>query len=133
MKNRTDKILLAAFLLSLPAYIWIALTYFEIVPIKFPIVLYSLRAWLTLTFSAVPTFCLQLLLCRRKRRWIAAIPAVAVISAALRSAYGFFTSPGWDTLGWLILLCLCPAPAAGCVLAWAAYGCRKLYKRRKAL
>lgn len=121
MNNRTDKILLTVFLLSLPAYIWIALTYFEIVPIKFPIVLYSLRAWLTLTFSAVPAFCLQLLLCRRKRRWIAAIPAVAVIGAAFRSAYGFFTSPGWDTLGWLILLCLSAAPAAGCVLAWIVW------------
>ena len=91
--------------------------------------LYSLRAWLALTFSAVPVFCLQLLLCRRKRCWVAAIPAAVIIGAALWFAYGYFTATGWDTLGWGILLVLSIAPAAGCVLAWAAYGCWSLYRK----
>ena len=129
MKNRTDKILLAVFLLSLPAYIWILLTYFEIVPMRFPVAAYSLRTWLALRFAAVPAFCLQLLLCRQRRRRISALPALAIAGAALRSAYGLFSAPGWDTLGWLILLCLCIAPAVGCILGWAAYGIHQFCKR----
>lgn len=130
MKNRTDKILLTVFLLSLPAYALILLTYLEIIPVDFPLELFSLRAWLALTFSAVPAFCLQFLLCRRTRRRIAAIPAVAVIGAALWFAYGFFTATGWDTLGWGILMLLSIAPAAGFILAWVVYGCWKLYRKR---
>ena len=129
MKNRTDKILLAVFLLSLPVYIFLLLTYLEIIPIKFPVATYSLRAWLALTFAAVPAFCLQLLLCRRTRRWLAALPAVTVIGAALWFAYGFFTATGWDTLGWAILLLLSIAPAAGCILGWAIYGLQRVCKR----
>lgn len=129
MKNRTDKILLTVFLLSLPAYALILLTYLEVIPVDFPLELFSLRAWLALTFSAVPAFCLQFLLCRRTRRWVAAIPAVAVIGAALWFAYGFFTATGWDSLGWGVLLVLSIAPAVGCALAWAVYGFHQLYKR----
>lgn len=129
MKNRTDKILLAVFSLSLLAYIWITLTYFGIVPMKFPVVLYSLRAWLTLTFATVPAFCLQLLLCRKTRCWVAAIPALVIVGAALWFAYGFFTAPGWDTLGWGILMLLSIAPAVGCALAWAVYGLYRICKR----
>lgn len=129
MKNRTDKILLTVFLLSLPAYALILLTYLEIIPVDFPLELFSLRAWLALTFSAVPAFCLQFLLCRRTRRRIATIPAVAVIGAALWFAYGFFTATGWDTLGWGILMLLSIAPAVGCALAWAVYGLYRICKR----
>lgn len=74
-------------------------------------------------------FCLQLLLCRRAWRWVAAIPAVALIGAALWFAYGFFTATGWDSLGWGVLLVLSIAPAVGCALAWAVYGFHQLYKR----
>lgn len=129
MKNRTDKILLTVFLLSLPAYALILLTYLEIIPVDFPLELFSLRAWLALTFSAVPAFCLQFLLCRRTRRRIAAIPAVAVIGAALWFAYGFFTATGWDTLGWGILMLLSIAPAVGFTLAWIVWFVLKKYRR----
>ena len=129
MKNRTDTILLAVFLLSLTAYALILLTYLEIIPVDFPLELFSLRAWLALTFSAVPAFCLQLLLCRKTRRWVAAVPVLVIVGAALLFTYGFFTATGWDTLGWGILLLLSIAPAAGCVLAWAVYGFHQLYKR----
>lgn len=129
MKNGTDKILLAVFAVTLLLYIFIVLTYLEIIPVDFPLELFSLRAWLALTFSAVPAFCLQFLLCRRTRRWVASIPAVAVIGAALWFAYGFFTATGWDSLGWGVLLVLSIAPAVGCALAWAVYGFHQLYKR----
>lgn len=129
MKNRTDKILLAVFAVTLLLYIFIVLTYLEIIPVRFPLALFSLRSWLTLTFSAVPVFCLQLLLCRRTRRWIAAIPALVIVGAALWFAFGWLTATGWDTLGWAILFWLSIAPAAGCALAWAVFGCWKLCRR----
>ncbi len=129
MKNRTDKILLVVFLLSLAAYAPLLLTY----RFAFDSGWDKVRAWLLLTFHAVPAFCLQLLLCRRTRRWIAALPGLAVIGVALWSAFAAFTVIGWEYLGWLILLHLCIAPAAGCALAWAVYGICRLRKRRPPL
>lgn len=129
MKNRTDQILLAIFLLSFPLYIFIVLSYLEFIPIDFPLWSFSIRAWLALTFAAVPVFCLQLLLCRKTRRWIAAVPALVIVGAALWFAYGFLTATGWDTLGWGIMLLLSIAPAVGCVLAWAAFVFWKLYRK----
>ena len=135
MKTRTDKILLAVFLLSLPAYAAIAYTYItydfgQFTPSHFEIwFTHRFLLWMSLGFHAVPAFCLQLLLCRRKRRWVAALPAAATVGAALWFAYGFFTATGYDTLGWAILLILSIAPAAGCVLAWVAYGIHQFYKR----
>ena len=135
MKTRTDKILLAVFLLSLPAYAAIAYTYItydfgQFTPSHFEI-WFARRflLWMSLGFHAVPAFCLQLLLCRRKRRWVAALPAAATVGAALWFAYGFFTATGYDTLGWAILLILSIAPAAGCALAWAVYGLYRICKR----
>ncbi len=125
MKNRTDKILLAVFLLSLAAYAPLLLTY----SFAFDSGWDTVRAWLLLTFHAVPAFCLQLLLCRRTQRWIAALPGLAVIGVALWSAFAAFTVIGWEGLGWLILLLLCAAPAAGIALAWAVYGIDRLRKR----
>lgn len=130
MKTRADKILLAVFLLSLLVYVYIVLTYLEIVPIARPWWwLYPLHAWLALGFHAVPMFCLQLLLCRRAPRWCSALLGLAVVGAALWFGYGYFTSTGWDTLGYALLMLLTIAPAAGCALGWGAYGLQKLYKR----
>ena len=133
MKNRTDKILLAVFSVTLPLHIFIVLTYLEIIPIvdhwSWPDWAHTCYAWLALGFFAVPVFCIQLLLCRRTRRWVAAIPALVIVGAALWFACGWLTATGWDTLGWGILLLLCIAPAAGCALAWAVYGLHQLYKR----
>ncbi len=130
MKNRTDKILLAVFLLSLAAYAFLLLIYLEIIDLGLE--WGTLQAWLLLTFHAVPAFCLQLLLCRRTQRWIAALPALLTAFAAFWFAYGSFTDGGWDGLGCLILLLLCAAPAAGIALAWAVYGFGRLRQRRDA-
>ncbi len=131
MKNRTDKILLAVFLLSLTFYVFVLPRLFESIALDSPAWMYTLHPWLSMTFHAIPAFCLQLLLCRRTRRWIAALPALAVIGTALWSTYGFFTSTGWDTLGYGVIMLLCAAPAVGCALAWAAYGLHRLYMQRR--
>ena len=125
MKNRTDKILLAVFLLSLAVYLVNFAVCFSDLPLDAP----PWQQMLLLYFHFIPMFCLQLLLCRRTRRRVAAIPALVIVGAALLFAYGYFTATGWDTLGWGILLVLSIAPAAGCVLAWAAYGCWSLYRK----
>lgn len=126
MKDHISKILLAVFSATLLLHVFLVLTYLEIIPIvetwTWPYWAQEWYAYLTLGFPAVPVFCLQLLLCWRTRRWVAAIPALVIVGAALWFTYGFFTATGWDTLGWGILLALSIAPVAGCVLAWAAYG-----------
>ena len=129
MKGRTDQMLLAGFLLSLAFYIFLLPHYLEGIPLGWPDWLFTICAWLAVGFHAVPAFCLQLLLCRRARRWIAAIPALVITGAALWFAYGFCTATGWDTLGWGIFLVLSAAPAVGCALAWAVYGLWRLYQR----
>lgn len=133
MKNRTDKILLVVFAVTLPLHLFLVLTYLEVIPIvetwTWPYWAQEWYAYLAFGFFAVPVFCLQLLLCRRTRHRVAAIPALVIVGAALWFTYGFFTATGWDTLGWGILLVLSIAPAVGCALAWAAYGCWSLYRK----
>ena len=129
MKNRTDKILLAVFLLSLALYAAGIPFYINGLPLDWPDWLFTACAWLAVSFHALPVFCLQLLLCRRTRHWMAALLPLVVIGAALWFTYGYFTATGWDTLGWGILMVLSIAPAVGCVLAWAAYGLWRLYRK----
>ncbi len=133
MKNRTDKILLAVFLLSLPVCAFLLLTYLGIIDFLLDLGWRTVRNWLAGTFHVVPAFCLQLLLCRRVRRWIAALPALLTAGAAVWCTYESFTATGWDNVGWLLLLLLCAAPAAGCTLAWAVYGIDRLRKRKSPL
>ncbi|USF26634.1 hypothetical protein N510_001564 [Firmicutes bacterium ASF500] len=127
MKNRADKILLTVFLLSLPAYAAMAYTYLtyefvQFAPSHFEI-WFARRflLWMSLGFHAVPAFCLQLLLCRRTRRWVTVLPTAAIAGAAFWFVCGFFTATGHGTLGWALLMILSIAPAAGCVLAWVAW------------
>ena len=123
MKNRTDNILLITFLVSLAFYMFILPRFFEGIAFDGPEWAHVVYNWLSMCFHAVPAFCLQLLLCRKTRRWIAALPGLAVVGLAFWAAYGCVTSTGWDTLGYAILLFLCAAPAVGCVLAWMVFGC----------
>lgn len=129
MKNRADQSLLVVCVLSLALYALAIPRYLEGIPLDWPEWAFTACAWLAVSFHAVPVFCLQLLLCRKTPRWIAAIPALAIVGAVLWFACGFFTATGWDTLGWGILLILSIAPAAGCFLAWAVYGLWQLYRK----
>lgn len=132
MKNRTDKLLLTVFVVTLLLYALIVLTHFEIIPLERPDWLYTPHAWLALTFSAVPAFCLQLLMCRRTRRRVAAIPALVIMGAAAFFACGYLTARGWDSLFWGVLMLLSIAPAAGCALGWAVYGLGRVCRREAA-
>lgn len=132
MKNRTDRILLAVFLLSLALYAALLWETGTGALYPYPTWFHALGPYLLLGFLAVPFFSLQLLLCRGvRRRWPAFLPPALVIAAALVCALGFFTATGWDALGWLMLLLGCIAPAAGCALAWMAYGVQALRKGGK--
>lgn len=129
MKNRTDRVLLAVSFLSLAAYIAILHTFLEGTGIsRLSYLGEQLHTYLVIGFHAVPAFCLQLLLCRTVRRWVAALPLIFVCAASLLCGLGVLTAAGWDALGWGILLAGCAAPAAGCLLAWAVYGFSPLYQ-----
>ena len=118
MKNRNRIALLVGFFVSLVLYV--LLLFWDA-----PLDLSELRTVLWLSFSAVPTFCLQLWLCQLENvRWTRYLPLCILLFVALVGiAYlSGLVGSGWDTLGGGILLCLCIAPAAGCDLGWLAYG-----------
>lgn len=133
MKNRTEQILLAVFFLSLAAYAVMFCVYFIYEPIDPSLFeIWFMRRflfWMIIGFHAVPTFCLQLLLCQRTRRRIALLPTLAIIGVVLYLTYGFLTATAWDNLGCALLLFWSAAPAAGCALAWGVYGFHQLRKR----
>ena len=119
MRKPADRMLLALFLLSLALYVAL-IVYGSGTPWKLRLVF---------TFHAVPAFCLQMLLCRNGRRWVAAIPTLILLGAALFSTFGWFTTTGWDRLGCAIFLGFSAPPTVGCALAWAVFGCWKLCRR----
>lgn len=78
---------------------------------------YDNPAWL-LYLTAVPFFCIQMLLCRLSKRW--QIRSIPVLSVALMGAMALFylvRDSGWDRLGALILGLACIAPALGIIVA----------------
>ena len=130
MKNRTDKLLLTVTPLSLAVCLLLARGFFQGIHWVWPDWAGECYGYLTLTLPALPVFCLQLLLCRRSRRWVAALPGVVLLGGVLCFSWGFLTATGWDTLGWGILLVLSLPPAAGCALAWMVYGLRRRAQKR---
>lgn len=136
MRNRTNQILLAIFLITAAFYTLFLLSWLEIIPRLFydpddPFRFYDLRVFLGMWFHAVPCFFLQLLVCRTAKRIILRlIPLFLLIGIVALFIIGFSASVGWDALGWVILLGLCIAPAIGYSLAWGTYGISYAYKRR---
>lgn len=128
MKNRVNQILLAVFLITAALYVLFLLNWLEIIPrrdydtdeyFRFSVI----RAQLGTSFHAIPCFCLQLLVCRAaKRTVLRLIPVFLLLGVAALLALSFFTSAGLDALAWIIMLCLCIAPAVGYALAWGVYG-----------
>ena len=117
MKNRADRILLAVFLVSIVLYalLWLA----------------AEMGWMSefspwnealLCFHAVPVFCLQLLLCRRVRRWFTLLPTLVFAAAFAFCLLRGAAAEGWDGLGWAVLWLLTFAPLLGCGMAWIVYG-----------
>ncbi len=138
MKNRTDTILLVVFLVSTLAYLLLLVLFLHFggtIPVS-PIayLVSQSHLWLVLGGHAVPFFALQLLLCRRSEggsKFLAIQLAVVMVFLAGFFALAARSTPGWDALIWIILAMGSIAPAAGCVLAWAAYGFAYFYQRKK--
>ena len=122
MKNRTDKILLAVFLLSLSAYA----AFFAYCFSELPLSITPPQQALLLYSHSIPIFFLQLLLCRTvKLCWRLLIPLILLLIPGLV----FTSTAGWHVIAWVLFGLWCIAPAAGCVLAWIVYALRKLYRR----
>ena len=135
MKDRTNRILLRIFVVSLVVYGLLLCAYAVFAwaqGLRYP--LFSLHLWLVRNFHAVPFFAFQLLLCRRSgagAKYLAIQLTVLMLGLLLLSFIGYQTVRGWDILGFTIALSLSIAPVAGCVLAWAVYGVQCLLGRKK--
>lgn len=135
MKNRTDRILLRIFVVSLVVYgvllcVYAAFAWAQ--GLRYP--LFSLHLWLVRNFHAVPFFALQLLLCRRSAtgaKYFAVQLTALMLGLLLLSYIGYLTVRGWNILGFMIALSLSIAPVVGCVLAWVVYGVQCLLGRGK--
>ena len=80
---------------------------------------------LVFCLPGLSAFCLQLLLCRRGRRWTAQLPSALAVVALGCCLMGLAMARGWDGLGWGFGCVLVGALLIGCALAWAVYGlCR---------
>ena len=136
MKNRTDRMLLRSFLVSLLAYGILLFVYIQCFwsgTITAPI-LYALKRpffWLAVGGHGVPFFALQLLLCRRKSGGAVLLPVLTVI-IPLMSLQGMFGVHGWGILTWMVLFRYSIAPAVGSLLACAVYGIHRLRKKKSA-
>ena len=126
MKDRTNRILLAIFAVSLVAYALLLWTFVEFPwnpGLCYP--LWNLLFWLVWSGHAVPFFALQLLLCRRSEgssKFLAIGLTVVVAILLVCFTLSVYTTPGLDALFWTILALGTIAPAAGCVLAWIVWG-----------
>lgn len=134
MENRTDRMLLRVFLVTLLAYGILLYTYIQCFW-RGTITAFSLGAlerplfWLAVGGHAVPFFALQMLLCRRKGAGAVLLPILMAI-VPLMSIQGIFGVHGWGIITWIILLRYSIAPAAGSLLACAVYGIHRLWKKK---
>ena len=134
MKNRTDRMLLRSFPVSLLAYGLLLSIYIQCFwsgTITIPILAALERPffWLAVGGHGVPFFALQLLLCRRKSAGAVLLPVLTVI-IPLMSLQGMFGVHGWGILTWTVLLRYSIAPAVGSLLACAVYGIHRLRKKK---
>lgn len=126
MKDRTNRILLNIFVVSLVVYallLWAFVAFPWNPGLCYP--LWNFHFWLVSGGHAVPFFALQLLLCRRSEggsKFLAV--GLTVVVAVLLGCFTLssYTTPGLDALFWTILALGTIAPAAGCVLAWIVWG-----------
>ena len=114
MKNRWNLLLTVLTILS--------------VPLCFLAWIVDIR--LLLFLPALPAFCLQILLCRKTRRYVLwAIPLLCVALFCLSGAWITQINPGLDGILGVIMMFASISPAVGCVLALAGWGLCRLYQR----
>ena len=120
VKRVSSKLLLAA--LAGSAVVYAGILFWDV-----PMALSGWQTSLILTFSAVPFFCLQCLLCRLPRaRFLRFVP-LGLLTAMVVLGFVYLTGivgSGWDALGGALLLLGAMAPATGCALAWIAQGAK---------
>lgn len=96
------------------------------------VVLWQIEILWVFVLSAVPFFCVQLLLCRLSGRWVLRLqPILPVAVLAAIALFYFVRESGWDRLGALILGLACIAPAVGIVLGWLVWWICKVIGERK--
>ena len=104
MKTRTNKILLALFLLLLAVYVFLFADCFSQLPIN-PT---PLQQGLVLHLHGIPMFLIQLLLYRlSKPWWWHLVPVLPMLVVGL----GFMSFAEWYILGWILVAWWCAAPA----------------------
>lgn len=136
MKNRTNRMLLAVFLVGLFLYLILVFLFinFGAVLIRAPAAqfLYYALFWLTVGGHGVPIFALQLLLCRQTGRgkFFAAALTILIFTLLCLFIQGVVGAHGWDVVGWYLLMMYTIAPAVGCVLAWLVWGLSRRVQRK---
>lgn len=127
MKNRVNKILLAALVVTSALNVPLLLNWLEITPTPvLPGVFYRFTAlwvYLILAIHIAPFFCLQLLVCRTaKSPVLRLLPVFLLVGLIALLMVLFFSFGLFGVLIGAFMLCLCFIPAIGYALAWAAYG-----------
>lgn len=121
-KDRTDRILLGCFLVSLAVYLVIFVSAFAELPLNIS----SLNQLLLMFFHFIPQFFLQLLVCRLEGPvWRFALPFALFLIPALV----FVLCTGGAGLGWVLAGGWCMAPLSGCALGWLVFGITRLVHR----
>jgi len=95
-------------------------------------VVWNIDLILVLYLTAVPFFCLQLLLCRvTRRQWLRALPAAPIGLLLIMAGVYFIRDSGWDRLAALVFGLAAIAPAVGCMLGWGVWAIPILRRRRR--
>ncbi len=119
--KKTKRLWLYLFVVTFVVEIVLVVLWLELasLPMTVPV---GVMARLALIFPVVPFFCLQMHLCRcGKGKWVRCAPLLVIGIAVLLCGMAFLISDGWDSLGWLIMLLMCIAPAVGCGLGFLAH------------
>jgi hypothetical protein len=86
------------------------------------VVLWQIEILWVFVLSAVPFFCVQLLLCRLVPRWwVRILPMVPIVVLAGAALYLLIRDSGWDRLGALIFGLATIAPMVGTALGWGIW------------
>lgn len=122
MEPRSNRVLLALFLVSFALYAVIFGTAFADLPLHIP----PWHQFLLLYFHFFPMLFLELLLCRTvKARWRIIVPLLPLLLAGL----WFLSTAEWYLMAWILFGIWCVPPLLGCVAGWIIWLVIKRVKR----